>query len=543
MTRILRIGFLKLGAGVLVIGLLVGGYIFMRGASPAEEAPIAAARTVEVKSVAELSGETAPFSVVGQVSSKSEATVRAERSGQVVAIYKALGDKISAGAVAAEIENASERAAVLQAQGSVEAAQANLSKITGGARSEQRSILESNLESAKASFEAAKATAVNALLSAYATADNAIPGTTDKMFTNPQTSSLAFKVTTTDAQLTNTIEQTRTSLNLSLSRQKLISKSITASSDLASEITATESEIRIMREFVDSLISALNKGIASASVSSTDIATYLAEASAARTTLTTALSTLSGARQGLAAASTAVDVAQKNLEQGVTGGQTEDVAAANASIKQAQGGLAAARANLEKTIIRAPISGTINSFSLKRGDYVQQSTPVLTVANNGALEVVAYVTENDAKEIAVGQIASFDSGATGVVTHIAPALDPVTKKIEIRLGVTDTEASLTNGQSVLASIARVQPKISATSRVTIPIASIKVEADKVSVFTVDPDQTLVAHEVTLGALLGDRVEVTEGLTGDMRIVTDARGLRVGQKVEMSAEGGSASGQK
>jgi multidrug efflux pump subunit AcrA (membrane-fusion protein) len=81
-------------------------------------------------------------------------------------------------------------------------------------------------------------------------------------------------------------------------------------------------------------------------------------------------------------------------------------------------------------------------------------------------------------------------------------------------------------------IERVNPKITATSRVTIPIAAIKVEAERVTVFTVNPDSTVTPHEVTLGALLGDRVEITQGLTGDMMIITDARGLREGQKVEV-----------
>jgi len=59
---------------------------------------------------------------------------------------------------------------------------------------------------------------------------------------------------------------------------------------------------------------------------------------------------------------------------------------------------------------------------------------------------------------------------------------------------------------------------------------------------VDAD-VLVAHEVTLGALLGERVVIASGLTPDMRIVVDARGLREGEKVEVSAGGGSSSGGK
>ena len=53
-------------------------------------------------------------------------------------------------------------------------------------------------------------------------------------------------------------------------------------------------------------------------------------------------------------AKTEVVEAKKNLEQGVTGAQSEDVAAAAATVKQAQGAYNAALANLEKTIF-APL--------------------------------------------------------------------------------------------------------------------------------------------------------------------------------------------
>ncbi len=522
-----RVGLLKVGGGALVATLATLAILVMTRGS-AEPAPAVTVHRVEVKSVAELSSEMSPLSVVGQVSSKSEATVRAERSGQVIAIYKALGDVISAGAIAAELENASERAAVLQAEGVVEAAQANLSKISGGARSEQRAILESNLANASASFDAARSGAVNALLSAYATMDSAILGTTDKMFTNPTTNSPIFLVLSTDSQLTNKIENMRPAIGEYVQRQALFSNTLSASSDLLSEIATTEGEVRTTRGFVDMIVSALNRGIPTSSASATAIATYLTQASTARTTLTTSLASLSGATQVLASANSAVEVARKNLEQGVGGGQAEDVATAKAVVKQAQGSLAAARANLEKTVIRAPISGTINSFSLKRGDYVQMASPVLTVANNGALEVVAYITENDAREVAVGARALIDE-TSGVVIRVAPALDPITKKIEVRIGVDDA-SDLINGQSVLVSLMRMSA-VGSLSRITVPLSSIKMESDRVVVFSVGDEGTLIAHPVVLGVLLGERVVVSSGLSGEMHIVTDARGLREGEKVE------------
>lgn len=500
------------------------------GSAPAADETAALVRQVEVKSIAELSSDQPTLSIVGLVSSKSEATVRAEKSGQVVSVNRALGDSVAAGTIVASIENASENAAVLSAQGAVDAAQAALAKISGGTRDEQKAILQSSVEVSQSSYISAQSTAVNTLLSAYAAVDAAIRGTTDTMFSNADTLNPQFSVRNPDSQLTADINNGRIAIGPILERQAALSKTVSTNADLVAELDKAEADLRAVRSFFDQIIRALNAGVPSESVSASTIATYQASAIAARATINTSLSAVAGAKQGLAAAKQGITVAQKNLEQGVTGGQKEDVAAAQAGLKQAQGALAAARANLEKSYIRAPISGTINSFSLKRGDYVSMQSPVLTVANNGALEIVAYVTENDAKDVAVGSKVSVEDGGTGVVTRVAPALDPVTKKIEVRIGVS-AGSSLINGQSVIVEVTRANARIaSKIDKVTVPISAIKIGADETVVFTLDEKNALVAHAVTVGELLGDRVVISEGVTADMKIVTDARGLRAGQIV-------------
>lgn len=516
--------------GVIVFVAVFGLAKFLGSGSTTEDVSVQA-RQVEVKSVAELSSSQPTLSIVGLVSSKSEATVRAEKSGQVVSVNRALGDTVAAGTIVASIENASENAAVLSAQGAVDAAQAALSKISGGTRDEQKAILQSSVEVSQSSYISAQSSAVNSLLSSYATVDAAVRGTADLMFSNPESFNPQFNVQNPDSQLTITINNSRVAMGPILTREAALSKTINTGSDLMAELDAEEADLRAVRTFFDQIIRALNAGVPSQSVSASTIATYQASAIAARTSITGALSSVAAAKQGLSTAKQGITVAQKNLEQGVTGGQKEDVAGAQAGLKQAQGALAAARANLEKTYIRAPISGTINSFSLKRGDFVGMQAPVLTVANNGALEIVSYVTENDARDVAVGSKVTIEDGGSGVVTRVAPALDPITKKIEVRIGVSGG-GTLINGQSVTVDIARANARIdSKITKVSVPIAAIKIGADETVVFTVDENSKLVAHPVTVGSLLGDRVVIQDGVTADMKIVTDARGLRAGQTVE------------
>jgi multidrug efflux pump subunit AcrA (membrane-fusion protein) len=56
---------------------------------------------------------------------------------------------------------------------------------------------------------------------------------------------------------------------------------------------------------------------------------------------------------------------------------------------------------------------------------------------------------------------------------------------------------------------------------------------EVYVFTVDSTSSLVSVPVELGTLLGEEVEIKTGLSPDMQIVKDARGLKPGDVVTIN----------
>ncbi|PIR83618.1 hypothetical protein COU18_02965 [Candidatus Kaiserbacteria bacterium CG10_big_fil_rev_8_21_14_0_10_51_14] len=362
--------------------------------------------------------------------------VRAEAGGRVTRVVSS-GNRVAQGAVVAELENSAQRAALVQAQGVYEAAEANLSKVSGGSRSEQRAILEAQVTSATAALDASRSGAVNTILSAYATADSAIYGTIDKMFENPGKTSAKFTILTSDSQLTNSLENTRVAIEENLLREATMSGTLTSSSNLYEELQVAQIEIRTIRNFTDMVIAALNKAISSSSVSETTIATYLAEATAARTSLTTSLTSLSAAVQGLASSQSALDVARKNLEQGIVGGQTEDVAAARASLKQAQGGLAAAQASYGKTLVRVPFSGTITSLSVAVGDIISVGSDVaLVVPDEGVPTEASFA-------LPLSAVKFTPAGAYVFMVDESNTL----QSVAVRTGLVTTNAIMTTGLS------------------------------------------------------------------------------------------------
>ena len=416
-------GWVKVGFGALVLVIIIWTLIHIFGGQAPAEVALNSTREVTLETVADLSANATPLSVAGTVSSQSQASVLSQTGGQITAVNYKLGDYVPAGATVASVDNASQRAAVAQAQGAVAGASAGAS------------VSQTTLGSAKSS-------AVTALLSAYGTVDKAVRADTDPMFSNPQGSNPQFSVQSSNSQAKINAEGARVAISAILSREASASASLAATSDLNGELTATQSELRAVRDYLGSIVDALNAGIATNGVSAATIAGDIATANSDRSSVVAAISALSSAQSGITSASTGADTQSGSSAAGLA---------------QAQAGLAAANAALEKTIVRAPISGTINSLSLKVGDYLAAGSVAVVIANNGALEITAYVTADDASEIAAGGKATIttQSGTvSGTITEVAPAIDPATKKIEVKIGITSGEKNLINGQSVTVDLMR-----------------------------------------------------------------------------------------
>ncbi len=136
----------------------------------------------------------------------------------------------------------------------------------------------------------------------------------------------------------------------------------------------------------------------------------------------------------------------------------------------------------------------------------------------------------DRDAVVAGKKVLIEGKITGTITRVAPALDPVTRRIEVRVGI-PADAALSSGQSVRLEIERgASEQIKApTGPISVPISAVKIEATRTIVFTLD-DGALTAHSVELGPLLGDKVQILSGIERDWYIVTDARGLKEGQAV-------------
>ena len=497
-----------------------------------EIATLSDIRQVTTTSVIDLSLNKEPLPLLGTVQSQSSATIHSQIAGEVIGVYKKLGDAVWSNQIIAEIENLAQRSAVIQAKAGVEVVQATLDKIKKGSRDEQISILQTTLDSSKNILDGAKISAVNALNDSFVKADDSMRNKIDIMFRNPQGDNPQVLFSVVNSQLEIDIEWQRFTIEKMLNVWIETLGALDTEGDLIKELEVAQDNLNSVRTFLDKMALAVNVLSPNSNLSEATINIWKANISASRTVINLAVATVSTVKNSLNSAQSGLEIAQLNYEQAQTGGRTEDVISAEAQLKQAEAGLQSAYASLEKTIIRAPISGTINTLNLDKGDFVAAFSPVVVIANNNKLEIISYITEVDKKSISKGAEVLIDKRWEGLVKNIAPALDSKTKKIKIEIEVNDKDITLTNGQSVSLLVERISPETTLGESVefSIPIAAIKIGADSVSVFTVDEQNKLIAHQIILGPIIGEKIIIKEGLTAEMDIVVDARGLKEGQEV-------------
>lgn len=536
----------KIFAVSAVVLLLAGGLALVRVYNNSQPVPASeqVLPTVSLLTISSLNDKGTGLTLTGTLRSKSEADLRSEVSGRITGVYAKVGKWVTSGTLIAEVENSAQKAQVTQALGALQAAkaqatsaEAQLSKMQGGTRSEQLRVLEAALTDAQSTHLTAEQGARNALLSAYATVNQSVIHSTDTLFKNASKYNPKVDFTVSDATLRNELSAERIDIRYILDRHE--DATLTEPADISAEITTTIIDLQKIKRFYDKLLIAVDKAVIASEVS----AGYSATVGPARASMLAQISALTAANDALVRSENAINISQANLDQGASGAQQEDldssaaqVSVANASVTSALGSYQAALAGLEKTRVRAPISGTLSSFSARRGDFV--NTQALgRIVGTGGSEVIFNIPSSDRARITIGDDVLVSGTITGKVTSVSNSTDALSQQLEVRADLS-TKSTAPNGSVV--SIKLINKEAVSTDilniEVLVPINAIKFSANETVMFTIDEADVEVAHLVALPIILGDvrgSMVFVSGVSNSTLVVTDARGLSAGQDVELS----------
>jgi len=219
----------------------------------------------------------------------------------------------------------------------------------------------------------------------------------DRFFTNPKTSpNLNFVIS--DFTLESKLESEKTVLESKMSAWD-------SASDVSGQAFAAMEAVTAMRNISDSLLIAFGDSIVTG-YSQTTVDGWETDTIALRSFATTAAGTITTAREKYVSASNTLAVSEKDLALMLSGSSSFQIESAGAAVDSV-------RAEINKGIIRSPISGVIGKIDVVLGESASVGMPVVTVISDKKLQMEAYVPEADIAKIKAGNRAEVTLDAYG----------------------------------------------------------------------------------------------------------------------------------
>lgn len=502
----------------------------------------------------ELKKNSSLISSIGKIEALGQAELKSEVSAKVKAVRVSLGQEVKAGDILVELENDDLAASLLQAEAALEIEEAALKELIRGARPEQLSLAQNQLNNAEESFKEISAQVEANLNNAYSIALSTLQSSVD-------TARNAL-VSLTDLQSLYLYANTEKNLQVAVAKGAAVSalfdqsggnwwgveavrqadsgvfkeiKEITSSKDreeIDQALVSLKPALEATREFISRMISA------SDNFSSTNKATL----SSQQTSVNAQIASVFSAEQSVAlqksageslirGAQTALDNAKDNLSIILAGASDEQIDLQTARVKAARGKLAQTKVLFNKTIIKSPISGKIGNLYARQGELLNPGGLAVSVINNKGWIIKAFVDSNSLFNIAIGNKVLIENKFEGKVIEIASSIDPLTKKVELKVDVLEDEKTqFVVGEFVNLEIAANQSE--EESVYLIPLGMVKVQSDKYQIYTANEENIIEIVDVKVGEIVGEKIEILSGLENDTKVVETSFSLENGQEVEI-----------
>lgn len=192
------------------------------------------------------------------------------------------------------------------------------------------------------------------------------------------------------------------------------------------------------------------------------------------------------------------------------------------------------KTRVDKHTLRAPFDGVAGVRSVSVGAYVSAGTPIVNIEKIDRLKVDFQVPELNLRDVKTGQSLDVKVDAlpqrafTGEIYAINPQIDVNGRALQVRARLANADGALRPGL-----FARIAIKGQSEDEVVlIPESAVLPRGGDTFVFRIDNGKA-VEERVVLGARSGGEVEIVEGLSSGVTIVTAGQqNLRNGAAVEI-----------
>lgn len=210
----------------------------------------------------------------------------------------------------------------------------------------------------------------------------------------------------------------------------------------------------------------------------------------------------------------------------------------NLEIRTLNNQLRLAQDSLNNNQLTSPITGLLSEFTVDEGDYVSIGTNLGKVIQSESVKIVFYLSKENAGALSVGQPFGFTTTIndgrefTGNITKIAPAADPINKKIKIE-GSTDNSDLYLKPEMYINLSLDLSDQTFDQSRVYAPMNAVLFNQSSQFVYVLEEGRAQ-KRQVEVGEVYGSWIEVMSGITqADQLIIEGQRNLPFAGDVEVN----------
>lgn len=347
-------------------------------------------------------------SVTGKVKASESVNLAFERSGRVVKILSP-GGKVRPGTVLASLDNGDYAASLKEARGTLEARTAELNDVLSGAKPEDISVSEAEALAAEAAFSAAGRELISALEDGSGVLNDILNIKISGLFTKYQSGNKLVITLTNNLPLQSVIESAKNTLDTSVLEWSSSAYSSYSADDLISfseKSILTAERVRVFLDDIGVALSGQHTG-------SVDVDSWKTVVSSSRSSVSTSLDKIRTAKDKYVSAKNSLSVKRRQLELKKSPAGPSVIAAKTAQVKSAEGRVEAVLADMEKGIIRSPISGIVAKTDIEPGETAAAGVAVVSVISDNLFIIEANIAENDISKVGIGNLSAVTLDAYG----------------------------------------------------------------------------------------------------------------------------------
>ena len=239
---------------------------------------------------------------------------------------------------------------------------------------------------------------------------------------------------------------------------------------------------------------------------------------------------------------------QRTLDISVLGPRKEEIEQVRGQIEQAKGELEFAQTQLDNTLIKAPIGGTILDRNVEKGEFITTGFVgdkgakgyIVTMADLNQLQVELDISQNDFPKLGPQQKGTITTDAypdrkyPGYVEQVSPEADRAKATVQVKVKVERPDSYLRpDMNATVAFISDAQPTGASTTKQVIVVPEAAIQNGQVFAIV---NGHAVKRAVKTGGSSSKGTVIESGLIGGEELVLNPPAdLKDGQKVEVKQQ--------